>query len=63
VVFGVVKMETVICRLGSFCVFGIKCRVRYRACRVLWRLCVGVLSRRFCGVEFGCFVSVVQVSR
>jgi hypothetical protein len=26
VVFGAVKMENVICRLGRFCVFGIECR-------------------------------------
>jgi hypothetical protein len=25
-VFGGVKLENVICRLGRFCVFGIKCR-------------------------------------
>ena len=29
VVFGAVKMEKVICRLGIICVFGIKCRVLY----------------------------------
>ena len=26
VVFGAIKMEKVICRLGRICVFGIKCR-------------------------------------
>jgi hypothetical protein len=29
VVFGAVKMENVICRLGRFCVFGIKFRALY----------------------------------
>ena len=28
-VFGAVKMENVICRLGRFCVFGIKRRALY----------------------------------
>jgi len=29
VVFGAVKMEKLICRLGIICVFGIKCRALY----------------------------------
>jgi len=32
VVSGAVKMENVICRLGRFCVFGIKCRALYICC-------------------------------
>ena len=29
VVFGAVKMENIVFRLGRFCVFGIKCRALY----------------------------------
>ena len=54
-VFGALKMENVICRLGRFCVFGFKCRALYLfvighvGCRGDC-VFVGVLGSFFCGV-------------
>jgi len=41
VVFGALKMDNVICKLGGFCVFGIQCRVLYMIVIGYVRCCGG----------------------